>query len=1276
MKLPDVSILKTLTQGPEARALDKARTSLNEGRADKAIEALEAGLARNSDSEPLLFELSRCFLAAGRETDAGECLKKILRLRPKHIDAVQEFIEELRLKGREVGTFYDAVAEHYVRQEDFPRALDALDRISPEALRVYHGRHLAKWEAVRKNAPTAKLTKTSLHSAYYVALSLERVGDYGKASQAYRNLIEKNPEETGKICARFEAILARDYHNLPLRFGLVDLLLEAGKTEEALAQVDHAMEADAPGAAPLAAARMDAALKESPDSPGLLWLLVRARCQEAKFAEMLAALSRLSAHASHGPQIIHLLEELTPKMEDHPELRLALSDAYVRAGKPVLAVEAILLAAEKIGDAKSAAALEKVAAAFPDHARTFLLLGELDFKAGRSEDGVARYERVLALSPDDGPILVPKLLAMLEHNIASAPISAALAKIFLQQKELGRVALLLRNRIRRDPQAAAEARAAVQEALLADPSHPGLRIALAEAFVAAGEPVEAVSVLGGLLVDDPGRAVEVLHLLSEASRSSREAARAALPVFRDVASRGVVPAAARFGQGEAAMNAGEIGEAVHAFQEVAALAPERMVEIQEIFETLLARHPETTEVRYILAGLHLQQRNYRGATAELRKIQSLNADLLAPVLARYRAALKTSPDDLEVRIGLSTALLLSKQFEQVQALGTETLRLRDDEQTAPIQVHLGDALLERGDATAAVKRYYNAFRKNTSLASEAAAKLERVLDLHPNLSLGSLALGKILPEIGRVAEGVGRLLEAFRNDPRISEGVLSELDRIRSSHPISPEAAVARVEILFGLGNDKATTEAIATVLESYPDSARSMIPRLETILARSSRLPSGHLAMARAQRTLKDIGRAAEACRGAYRVDKTSAPQVIRYCSEMISEDPKAALPYLTMAEVYLADGEIAGAAEKLFQAASRTEGPRDEVLRILEEITSKDTGTARVAFLSAEILSRFDRLPAAVRAYRKALERDPGLLDSVLKGFTLVVEKDPRLGEARLARAQGLALRQEFNAAVEDLETAVRSVPSLAPEALNEARRIEPRCPGNYRLTALVADLLLSAGRHQEAAEALQRELERSWEPNERLSLLVRLWRARLARGETAAAKKTLAEAESLAPDRNRLLSRVHDTVLSHFQTEVGALRERLGKGETGGAEMRRLALGLLTLGETREALDLTGAAAGIVEATDLVRIHSEAALQESDYFRAAEILKPFGPDRRLAFAAERCGDYVLACRTLERIAEADPSPEIRSALKRAYRLLVLHDLEPERQKLLGETVLRFGK
>jgi tetratricopeptide (TPR) repeat protein len=1256
--------------------LERAKALTSEGKLDKAIAALEGALEKQPDSEALLFEMSRCLLAASREADAGECLKKILRRYPRRIDAVLEFIEEVKMRYSAVGTYYDAVAEHYIRVDDYPKALDALERISPEELRVYHGRHLAKWDAVHKNAPQTKLTKTSLHSAYFVALALERMGDGTKAAQAYRKILEKNAEEADRIAHRLESILARDYQNLPLRLTLVDLLLKAGKFPESLKHLEHSLEADAAGSAAQVALRLELIAKKLPNNPEVLWLLARARRAESKFPEMLLALDSLSALGSHRNEIITTLEELTPRMDDFPALRLALADTYVAAGKPVLAVEAILLAAEKVGDEVAYKALEKVARAHPNHSRTYMLMGDLDFKANRGAAGVERYEKAVTLSPEDGPILVPKLVSMLATGASVSAISEALAKIFLREGDRDKAALFLRYWLLKEPESAPEVETLATQALVPEPTHPTLCLALGEALIGSGRSVEAVGILERVLSAGSTSAPEALRLLSRASRTSEEAARHAIPLYRSAASGGLFPAASQFGLGEAALLSGSLAEAVRAFKEVAAAAPERMREVREIFETLLAKHPEMIEVRYVLTGLSLDQRDFKAASSELKKIRTLNPDLLAPILTKYREALKAAPADIQVRLGLSSALLLSGQLDEVQTLAADTLRLKDDPTTAPLQLDLGDVALEKADTTGAVKRYFNAYRKNPRLATDAVARLERLLNLHPNLPLASLALGKVLPEAGRVEDAVARLLEAFRNDNRISEGVLTELDRIRANFPVSPQAAHARVEILCALGKDAAATEAIEVLLESNPGNARSLLPRLEAILARSPKLAPALLALARAQRALNETALAAEACRNAYRADPASAPQVIKLCSEMIDSEPKAAGPYLTLAEIYLADGEVPAAAEKLAQAASRTEGSHDEELALLEAIIAKDSGTARVAFLAGEVLGRAGRHGAAAHAYRKALDREAGLLEPILKGLNTLVEKEPKLGEARLVRAQAFSLRQEFDAAIEDLEATVRSEPSLISEVIAEAQRIHQRRPGGYRLVSLLSDGLLASERLQEAAELLEGALKRSLEPGERLVFLVRLWRARLGRGEAAAAREALREAESLASDRNHLMTRVHECILSHLRHEVSALKERaLGDGARP-SDLKRLSEALLDLGEAGEAVRLTAAGSGVLQASDLLRIHSDAAAQESDYFRAAEVLKPLGADRKLAFAAERSGNYLLACQTLEQLSAKDPSPEIRAALQRVYHRLVLQELEPGKATLVGETILRFGQ
>ena len=321
----------------------------------------------------------------------------------------------------------------------------------------------------------------------------------------------------------------------------------------------------------------------------------------------------------------------------------------------------------------------------------------------------------------------------------------------------------------------------------------------------------------------------------------------------------------------------------------------------------------------------------------------------------------------------------------------------------------------------------------------------------------------------------------------MADGVLAELDRIRVSHPSSPEAALARVDILCSLGKDVEATAAIQTALETRPDAARSMIPRLEAIISRTSPNATALMALATAHRALNDATQAGKACREAYQTDRAAAPQVIRFSADLISSDPQAIVPYLTMAEIYLDDGEISAAAEKLAQVATRMDAPLEEMQTLLDQVIQRDSGTARVAFLAGEILHRFGQPAAAVGMYKKSLERDPGMLDAVLKGYVSILEQDAELGEARLARAQALALQQEFGEATEELEKAVHSTPSLASEVIDEAKRIHERLSDNYPLIRLLSDLLLGARRLEEAGEILAPAVGRKWERR-----ILKSWRA----------------------------------------------------------------------------------------------------------------------------------------------------------------------------------------
>src|SRR5437867_4490814 len=195
-------IVKDLTQGAEKRAVSKALKCYAKGQLDKAIEILSEARQASPDDPDILFDLCRYQILSNRGTEAAESLRSVLRRQPRAYRRASEMIEELRAKHATVSPLFDAIAEHFIRQDDFKSALEALERMRPEEIRAFLPRHKGKWDGLRKSAPDAKMAKTSLHSAYYLALCHEALREYDPAATIFRLVARNNPEEMPKLLSR------------------------------------------------------------------------------------------------------------------------------------------------------------------------------------------------------------------------------------------------------------------------------------------------------------------------------------------------------------------------------------------------------------------------------------------------------------------------------------------------------------------------------------------------------------------------------------------------------------------------------------------------------------------------------------------------------------------------------------------------------------------------------------------------------------------------------------------------------------------------------------------------------------------------------------------------------------------------------------------------------------------------------------------------------------------------------------------------------------------
>ncbi len=1269
-------IVKDLTQSAEARAVSRALKCFSKGQIDKAIEILSEARQASPENADILFDLCRYLVYANRGSEAAEALRSVLRRHPRSYQRATEMIEELRARHTNVSLLFDAVAEHFIRHDDFKSALEALERMRPEEIRGLLPRHKGKWDSLRKSAPDAKMAKTSLQSATYLALCHEALREYDPAAQIYRLMAKSNPEELPKVLSRLEALLARDYQNAALRAAVGDLHLRAGREEDAVQQFTLVLESD-PRGGKAVAERVEEYLKEKGEKPALRWVLVLAHLAAGREAAAIEAMRPLVEVGALLDQVVPTLEGLAAADRDKGgQARLLLASALARRGQPQAAVESLLAIAEEKGLPAIRGPLEMIAAAEPASAKVHLLLADVHVAEGRAGAAVECLRKARALAPQEESLLILRLTKILDGDPTSPEAHLLLADLLIKGGERDRAIVILRHLVREAAASSGEALARFAAVLKDDPQSPRARIGAAEACLELKHFPEALQHLQEVAGARPDLAAEFLRVLSLLAEADPDLSAQVADLLRGLETRTLLPQAVRFALGEALFFARQLAPAGAIFRDLLQAAPERAEEIRSALLRFDRDSPEAAEARVLLATLCLDRRDYKGALAELTRGGLAAGPLLDRVIAKYEEILVQVPDDPEARAGFIEALLQGRRYDRVLSAGAETLKLKDDESTARVSVAMGDALREKGDIEAAVKRYFAAYGRNRSLGSAVTERLRGLIEAEGTQPLAALALGKVLGSEGRCVEAVESLGAARAADPKLTDAVLGELQRLKDAFPAEPEPALAMLVILGEAGDHKRSVQVISTLLDTRPDLASVLAGHLDRILKAEPQLAFATFEMGRALQHLKLLPRCASVFLQAFRLDASLSPMILKRLQEMIATDPTCPDPYLAACAIHATRGKFQAAAEKIEQALDKMPGEAERLLPRLEEIQKQNKGSAPITLLLADACLRAGKHDRALVAYGEAARRDPGLADRALSGIETVVKAAPKTGEAYLWRARIRAQRMLVDRALVDLDEAARLKPELWPQIIEEAEALRARAPESHACAILLADHYAASGKESEAARVLTDQLTTGGGKGERLALLVRLWRLAAARGDDETARQHLAEAYRLAPDRNQFLMRVHETHLQGMRALAVRLRDQVERGSRRGADVQTMLRLLVDLGELRDASGLLERHAAQVDPQETQRLRAEIALRNGDYPRAAEHLARLGASRTLAFAAARSGDYALAARTLETLSKEGAEPGLDTSLRRVYRDLVAADLMGGRRRLLGETTLTFSE
>jgi tetratricopeptide (TPR) repeat protein len=1275
MPLTDISgIVRNLTQSAGDRAVARALQHFSKGQTDKAIAVLKEAQQKTPDDPAVLLELGRMLAYGQKGLDSADAFRALLRRDSRAVPKIDEALEELKARHATVGPQYDAIAEHHLRHDNTALALKALERMKPEDLKAVLPRHLGKYEQVRRGAKDGKLSKQILQPAYQAALIHETLRDLPRALALYRDIARTNPEEAGRILPRLEAIAARDYQNAELRLEIAALLVDAGRPDDAAKQFSLALETN-PRAARAVADAVAPRLATAEATPDLRWVLVSALLQAGDEEAARAQMRPLIAAGERIDDLIAALQPLTHKEKAAPAQRL-LAEAFLKRGQPLQVLGPLLQAAEEEGLASIREPLEALAASHPEIARTHQLLADLHLEAGRAAEGVAALVSAHRAAPKESGALVPRLVKALLLDSTSGDAHRILADLLADVSEHAKAVIVLRHWLRTTPADAAQAHERLGR-LASESGDARARLGAAESLFLLGRPEEALAPLETLQAEHPELSAEFLHLFGMLAEHAPAVAPRLVPIFEGLEPRSPLPVAVHFARGVAQFHAGLSAAAAASFREVLQSAPDRVEEVRLALERFDRGDPAAAEARYLLASIYVERRDHPAAIRELQRPGPTHTALLDRVLKRYETIVKETPDDLPARAGLMEVLLLARRHDRALEVGRETLRLKDDASTARVSLLMADALMEKRDSDGAVRRVFAAYRRDQGLGSQVIERLRRLLDLEGKNPFTCLVLGKVLAAEGRAEEALEVLKAARSADPALHESVLLEVESLVRACPADPRPGLALLALLQESGQHAKAVTVISTHLDAHPDSAQRVAAHLDQILKAQPDHPLAHYELGRALALLGGKARASDRFGHAARLDAALAPMALRRLQEILNADPECLVAWMSSAEILESRGQPVQAAERLAEAIARAPNDAASLLGRLETLSRAHPDEAPILALFADAALRLGQHDHAAEAYGSLAARDLEGAAASLPGLDAILSANPRHAGARVMRARARLRLSQSDPALADLKEAARLAPRRIPEILEELAPFVDERSTWVEGTLLQADLLNTAGRPSEAEALLAERVASVSSRPARLQMRLRLARCASERQDDAAAREHLADAATLATDRNDFLGRVHELHLAAIRRRLAVTRGRLERGKVTPADLEAAASACLDLGQVDEAQRLIETHANALGSDEVLRrLRAAVTLARGDFPRAADLLRPLGATPLLAFGALRAGNYPLAIETLEALAARDADPRTRALLTRTYRDMVATDLLGGSRRLVAETVPAFGE
>ncbi|HEY3174597.1 MAG TPA: tetratricopeptide repeat protein [Candidatus Polarisedimenticolia bacterium] len=1208
------------------RVILKAQRLAARGRNDQALDVIKDAINRLGEVADLRVELATLHLSGGRPREAAESLRALLKVDPKQVQRVEEFVGWARTQFSDIEPLYEPMAEGHIARRNYTAAVDCLERINKKTLEAGLEGRLANLNRFLEKG--TMVPKSALPTLYFAALAHEVIGDWHKTLEVYRKILAAAPADLPAVDERLKGLVGRNYKNTPLRLAYAEILESMGQRNRAWDEHLKALEVD-PRSAPQVGRFIASLLQAEPENPDLLWASVRVRLAEGRIEEALELCGSLAGRGSHLSDIEKLLEELASTGKESVDTLLLLAKVAVAQGKVGRALAAIGSAIGNDARERGISALEQVVAAFPSEARAYQMLADCHLKEGRIDRSLQAYQELRRMDPASAPLISNRLRGLLAADPGNEAAQQLMEQVCIEAGDLQEAVPFLRRRLRRGGADAREALDRVRQMLLATPADPSLRRAAAEACLVLEDPAGAWGYLQDLIQGQGPAGPELLHLLVLCAGSSAELFRRILSHTSSLPPRWMKQPEVVFALAESAGRAGLFREAVQAYRQAELLLPEGAPICHEAIRVLGARAREMGSVQdaAILAEALLDAGDVEAATETLRGAEEIPAAIASRLAGKLTEALRRDPGNLALSAGLAGVYLASGQVARALSITRAAIADREDAASAPLTMIYGDALGRSGRQAEATRAYAASVKRDPSLAPRIIERLQQVIQVDMGIEAAHLILGRLLINEGRVADGVRALMSAWSVKADLAPHVLKDLDQTARRHPSEPSVDMARAQLLMAAGEPVAAATLLgARCRDAEPGALDEIVARLEGITANRPDCARAQLELGRAYLGKRWAARACACLLRAYEQDRSLAESIALPLAQIQKEFPDEPEAHIARGALYAGEGRVIPAAEAYLKAVSLPgSGASEGIARLTKLSQSGRDVPPEVQLMLARACRLSGDIPGCVAAATRALQAGGDHAVQVRAEMDSLVAKHPASAPARLGRATALTRVLDLEAAARDLGDALRYDPSCAVRVAGLAREILDRRPSLTAGVTVLANALGACGDDAGAARALDDAIA-SQEHRDDVDLLLARRALALKAGDAALARSMLTRAEGACPDRDRLLERLH-----------------------------------------RDAMTSPGGPS----AASALRPEATEAVERGDYFRAAEIMTPEPATPIKAWLLERCGRHAEAAACLQELLGDDRAAARFTSL---YNDLVARELEGRAPALMAETRCRF--